>query len=95
MKINLKVRMKNPTFWYGIAAAIILPILAAFGMTWDEITDWRALGIVIYEAVKSPVILLSVIVSVYNALIDPTTKGLSDSDRALSYDKPGGDGNDG
>ena len=28
MKINWKVRLKNPVFWFNLAAAIFLPMLA-------------------------------------------------------------------
>lgn len=90
MKINLKVRAKNPAFWAGLAAAVMLPVLTAVGMSWEEVTSWQRLGTVLLKALDSPVITVSVITSVYNALIDPTTKGVSDSERALSYSLPGG-----
>lgn len=90
MKINLKVRMKNPVFWASILIAVFAPILAALGISWESVTSWAKLWEIIVTAAKSPVIVVSVIVSVYNALIDPTTKGICDSERALSYEKPGG-----
>lgn len=34
MKINWKVRVKNPVFWVQVAVAIILPILAQLGLEW-------------------------------------------------------------
>ena len=86
--INWKVRIKNPVFWVQIAVAIVLPILAYLGLSWEDMTSWAALGGIFLEAVKNPVILASVIVSVWNAINDPTTKGLKDSDRAMTYDKP-------
>lgn len=88
MKINWKVRFKNPTFWVQVAIAIVVPILAYLGMSWDEMTTWSALGGIFVEAVKNPVIIVSVIVSVWNAINDPTTSGLSDSTQAMSYDEP-------
>ena len=86
--INWKVRIKNPVFWVQIAVAIVLPILAYLGLSWDDMTSWAALGGIFLEAIKNPVILASVIVSVWNAINDPTTKGLADSARAMTYDKP-------
>ena len=86
--INWKVRVKNPVFWVQIAVAIVLPILAYLGLSWEDMTSWAALGGIFMEAIKNPVILASVIVSVWNAINDPTTKGLADSTRALTYDKP-------
>lgn len=86
--INWKVRIKNPIFWVQIAVAIVLPILAYLGLSWEDMTSWTALGGIFLEAVKNPVILASVIVSVWNAVNDPTTKGLADSVRAMTYEKP-------
>lgn len=88
MKINWKVRFKNPVFWFNLAAAIVLPILAYLGLSWEDMTSWAALGNALLSAVKSPVILVSVLVSVWNLINDPTTAGLSDSKNALSYDEP-------
>ena len=86
--INWKVRFKNPLFWAEIAAAILLPILAYLGLSWEDMTSWPALGGVFVEAIKNPVIVVSVIVSVWNAVNDPTTKGVSDSVQAMTYTEP-------
>ena len=88
MKINWKVRAKNPVFWANLAAAVILPILAYMGLNWNDMTSWQALGNVFFQAVQNPVIVVSVVVSIWNLINDPTTKGLSDSEKALDYDKP-------
>ena len=91
MSINWKVRLKNPVFWVQIIVAIILPILAYFGLSWEDMTTWGAIGRVLLDAVKNPVVLVAVVVSVFNAINDPTTKGLSDSTQALGYNKPKAD----
>ena len=88
MKINWKVRIKNPVFWVNIVLSIILPILAHLGMNWEDMTTWAALGGVFLSAVQNPVIVVAVVVSVWNAINDPTTSGLSDSDNALTYNEP-------
>lgn len=88
MKINWKVRFKNPVFWANIAAAIILPILAHMGVNWEDITTWAAFGGLLWSAVQNPVIVVAVVCSVWNELHDATTAGLSDSERAMSYKKP-------
>lgn len=88
MKINWKVRFNNPVFWTNLAMAVVLPILAYLGLNWEDMTTWAALGAVLVQAVQNPVIVVSVIVSVWNLLNDPTTSGLSDSQRALTYEKP-------
>ena len=88
MKINWKVRFANPEFWKQIALAVFVPLLAYYGMNWADMTTWAAIGNLFVEAVQNPVVVLSVVVSVYNALIDPTTKGIGDSEQALTYTKP-------
>lgn len=88
MKINWTVRFKNPVFWAELVAAVLLPILTHMGMNWEDITTWAALGEVIVTAFQNPVIMVAVAVSVWNALNDPTTKGLSDSKNALTYTEP-------
>ena len=42
-------------------------------------------------AVKNPYVLGLVLVSLWNAVNDPTTQGLSDSERAMGYERPGGE----
>ena len=88
MKINWKVRMKNPVFWAQLATAIVLPILAYLGLQWSDMTSWVALGEILVQAVKNPVILVSVVVSVWGIVNDPTTAGLSDSKKAMGYQSP-------
>ncbi|MBC8538121.1 phage holin family protein [Christensenellaceae bacterium NSJ-63] len=86
--MNLKVRMKNWSFWVSVLISIGAPILAYFGLTAADITTWAALGRVLLEAVSNPYVVGLVLVSLYNALIDPTTKGIKDSAQALTYEKP-------
>lgn len=88
MKINWKVRAANPAFWAQIALAVFAPLLAYYGMNWADMTTWAAIGELFAQAVQNPVVVLSVAVSVYNAIIDPTTKGIGDSEQALTYSKP-------
>lgn len=90
MKINWKVRFANPTFLGQIAIAVMLPILTHMGMNWEDITTWAAFGNLLLSAVQNPVIVVAVIVSVWNAVNDPTTKGLSDSAQAMTYVTPKG-----
>lgn len=88
MQINWKVRIKNPLFWAQVALAILMPILAYLGIAVEDLTSWSILGATLLEAVKNPYVLGLVVVSVWNAINDPTTKGISDSTRAMTYDKP-------
>ena len=91
MKINWKVRVKNPVFWGQVVVAVIAPILAYLGLSWSDMTTWAALGSIFVKAISNPVVIVSVLVSVWNLITDPTTKGLSDSAQALTYKKPKGE----
>ena len=91
MKINWKVRIKNPLWWVQIAAALVLPVLAYFGLAWEDMTSWGALRDVLLRAVQNPVVLLAAAASVFNAVTDPTTAGVGDNRRALEYKTPNRD----
>ncbi len=86
--MNLKVRFKNPVFIAQMILAVLTPILAYAGLTVQDITTWKSLGDLILGAVSNPYVLGLVAVSVWNALTDPTTAGLGDSNLAMTYDKP-------
>lgn len=88
MNINWRVRIKNPAFWVSIAIAIVTPILAYFGLTAQDMTSWGVIWDVVVQAVSNPYVILTVAVSVYNAVIDPTSTGVTDSSRALQYNAP-------
>ena len=51
-----------------------------------------AIGNLLLQAVKNPVVIAAVLASVWNAVNDPTTAGLKDSQRAMAYEKPYRDG---
>lgn len=88
--INLKVRFKNPVFIAQLCLSVLTPILAYAGLTLADMTSWSALGQILMDAIKNPYVIILVIVSVWNALNDPTTKGLSDSAQAMTYNTPKG-----
>ena len=91
MKINWKVRFKNPVFIAQILVAIMTPILAYVGLSFADVTQWNTLLDLIVQAYSNPYLLVLVITSVFNTVIDPTTKGLRDTVRALDYDIPNHD----
>lgn len=86
--MNLKVRFKNPVFIVQLILAILTPILAYAGLTFQDLTSWQALGEVLLGAIKNPYVLGLIAVSLWNALNDPTTAGVTDSIQAMTYDKP-------
>jgi len=89
-QLNLKVRAKNPQFWITMALAILAPLFAYYGITGADLTTWGSVWKLVANAFSNPYVLSLIGVSVYNAMLDPTTKGISDSQRAMSYHKPGG-----
>ena len=83
MKVNWKVRIKNKAFWMSGIAAIALvvqAVAAVFGYTIDLTTMVGKL-----QAVVNAVFALLVILGI---VVDPTTDGISDSNRAMSYEEP-------
>lgn len=86
--INWKVRANNPQFWFQIFLAIAVPIGTYFGVTGKDVTSWKVLIDLIGQAVSNPYVIAMVVVSVYNAVNDPSTKGVRDGENALEYVKP-------
>ena len=84
MKVNFKVRAKNPYFWIGLVGVI----LAAMGVDASMFTSWGAVWDALVGLVTNPFMLWSVSLAVIGVLVDPTTKGIADSSQALTYDKP-------
>lgn len=82
-KINWLVRIKNRTWWLAIIPAVLIliqAIAALFGYTLD-LGDLGNKLIKIVNATFGVLILMGV-------NVDPTTAGISDSERALQYDEP-------
>ena len=90
--MNWKVRVRNPVWWAQMLLAVLTPILAYAGLTAADLTSWAALGNLLLGAVSNPYVLGLVAVSVWNACNDPTTAGVGDSARALTYERPKGGG---
>ena len=88
MGINWMIRIKNPIWWAQMLLAVLTPILAYAGLTASDITTWAALGELLLGAISNPYVLGMVLVSVWNAVNDPTTSGITDSAQALTYSEP-------
>ena len=81
--INWKVRIKNKLFWREIIPAIALVIqavAAVFGWELDFSTTVGKL-LTVVDGVFAVLVILGIVV-------DPTTAGVGDSQRAMSYDEP-------
>lgn len=85
MKINWKVRLKNKTFWVAIIPTLLLlvqQVCGLFGLFLD-VTGISEQLIAIAGTAFAILALLGVV-------NDPTTKGVSDSEQALTYEQPKG-----
>lgn len=81
MNINWKVRFQNKVWLTGFIAAIVAFVYNMLEMF--EIVPAVSEGMVLQAAQAVLLILTSI-----GVLVDPTTKGMSDSERALSYKEP-------
>ena len=86
--MNLKVRFRNPVFIAQLFLSFLFPIMTYYGLTAQDITSWPLLGKLICDALQNPYVLAMAALSVWNALNDPTTAGVGDSARAMTYEKP-------
>ena len=91
MKINWTVRFKNRAFVTRFALALVLPILAYFGIKFEDLTSWGAVLALLGKFVSNPYLVGLTVFNALNIVPDPTTSGLSDSTRALDYDEPNAD----
>ena len=87
--INWKVRIKNPNFWIHVVISVIVPVMTYFGLTGADFTTWQMVFDTALNAIRNPYVVVSVIVSVWNAVLDPTTAGEYDGNRAMTYIAPG------
>ena len=85
--INLDVRLQNPQYWFMLAIAVITPIVSYLGLNVSDITSWGVLMDMLGQAIMNPYLLVLVIVNVYNATVDGTTRGFKDSQMMLNGEK--------
>lgn len=88
MNINWRVRFKNPVFAIQLLAAVAGPILIYYGLSYEDFTTWGAVWSTTVDAVKNPYVVGMIAFAVWNAVNDPTVKGLQDSRKVMTYDEP-------
>ncbi len=90
MSINWKVRFnrKNILFLSQVLLSVLVPILTYFGMQLSDFTSWQIVRDTLFQAVSNPYVIIMSLVSLFNAITDPTTQGISDSQQAQSYRSP-------
>lgn len=80
-KINWKVRFRN-RLWLGSFLSLIL------GFVYNLLALFDVYPAVTQNAVAQLVNQLLTFLGLIGVIVDPTTAGLGDSDRAMGYDEP-------
>ena len=83
MKINWVVRLKNKAFWLSIIPAVLLLIQAVAAVVGFQI-DFGDIS----EKLITVVNAVFVVLSILGIVTDPTTDGIGDSTRAMTYTTP-------
>lgn len=84
MKINWKVRFQNKTWLVTFIAAILTLVYQILGM----------IGIspsISQDALTNILMMVVNLLVMLGVIVDPTTSGVTDSAKALTYDKPNGE----
>lgn len=81
--INWKVRFANKTFWLSLIPAVLL-LAQAVAKVFGYELDLSTYGENLLEVVNT----LFAVLAILGIVTDPTTAGISDSKRALSYKSP-------
>ena len=83
MKINWIVRIKNKAFWLAIIPAVLLLIQAVAAVVGYQF-DFGDISDKLISVVNAVFVVLSIL----GIVTDPTTAGIGDSARALTYTTP-------
>lgn len=81
MKINWKVRFKNPT-WLTMFLSLII------GFTFNILKMFDIVPTITENQIMEVVSQVLTFLGLIGVLVDPTTAGLSDSERAMGYAEP-------
>lgn len=82
MKINWKVRLRNKTWLMSIIALVIT-------FVYDLLSMLEIVPAVTEDWLLSIVQTVLTLLTALGVVIDPTTQGVSDSERAMLYVEPG------
>lgn len=88
--INWRVRFNknNVFFLLRVVVAVLTPALAFNGSKVEDLTSWQFVIELFKSIIANPYLLGLTIISFLNILPDPTTKGVGDSEIALTYTEP-------
>lgn len=83
MNINWKVRLVNKNFWMSLIPAVLL-LVQAVAAPLGFALDFGELGNQMLAIVNAVFAVLAIL----GIVQDPTTKGVGDSERAMTYEEP-------
>lgn len=81
MKLNLKVRFRNPVFWLTFIPAVITFVYAILGC-------FGVVPAIAQDTIENAFVAIITALTTLGVLVDPTTKGPGDSERAMEYTDP-------
>lgn len=81
MKINWKVRLKSPVFVTTFCALVLTFVYNLLGM-FDIVPP------VTQDNITAVIVAVVQLLTALGILVDPTTKGVNDSERAMGYTEP-------
>lgn len=81
MKINWKVRFKNKT-WLALFLSLVV------GFVYNILAMFDVYPLVTENQVGAVISQVLTFLGLIGVLVDPTTQGLEDSNRAMSYEEP-------
>ena len=82
MKINWKVRLRNKTWLASLLALIV-------SFVYDLLAMMEVVPAISEDWLMSVIQTVLTLLTALGVVIDPTTQGVEDSDRAMLYDEPG------
>ena len=84
MKVNWKVRFKNKT-WLSMFLSLIV------GFVFNLLKMFDVAPVITESQVLNVISQLLTLLGLFGVIVDPTTAGIGDSDRAMSYEEPWSD----
>ena len=81
MKINWKVRLKQPAFWIAT-----IPVTITFVYSVLALAD--IVPTITEDRIQNLFLAVVTLLAQFGIVVDPTTKGICDSECAMKYDKP-------
>lgn len=81
--INWKVRIKNKYFWLALVPALLV-LIQSVAEVFGFAVEFGALNDQLTAVINAVFVLLSIL----GIVTDPTTDGLGDSARAMTYTEP-------